>query len=137
LRGRAGLVAHDLQRHPLLHAVLVGAAQQERCASAVLRHQVQRARGARAHLAVRTDGHVGGRHVARPRAPRLPRRGWVEQLGEPERLVLEVGHPDDLVPPSGLCQPRLQPCLHVDVVVAAPRLLHDRDVGTERAEVVA
>ena len=135
LRGRTRLGADDLQADPLVHATPVRTPQQQRRAALTLGDEVDRADHAGAHRRVRPARDVDRRHLARAGTPRLL-RSVLQQVGQPELAVLEAGHPHHLVVATRLGQPRLEPGLDVHVVVGAPGLRDDGDVGGQDAQVV-
>jgi hypothetical protein len=60
-----------------------------------------------------------------------------EEVADAEHHVLEAGDAHQLRGAPGLGQPGVQAGLHVDVVVARPRLLHHLQVTGVAAEVLA
>ena len=128
--------ADDLERDALVRAVALGATHQQRGPVVAVGHQVQRARDARADLAVRSARDVDGRDVAGSRAVGIERAGDGEQVRQPELAVLEARDADDVVPPVRSGEPGVEPCLDIHVVVGEPGLLHDGDIGRDRAEML-
>jgi hypothetical protein len=130
-------VAHHLHRdaHPLV--VGVRSPHEQGRVLLALGHQEHRRAEALAGLPVRPGrqrhpGDVAGaRHVE-------GLLGGGQQVGQAERSTVPVaGHADQMVGPAGLGQPRVQGRLHVDVLVAGPVRLGDRQPVDGDAEVLA
>jgi hypothetical protein len=131
--GRGG---RDLDgRRALPHVPIAPPDQQDKLAALVV-HQVDRADHTGAHLSVRSGRKIQPGDVPRHRAVEIMDSGRPHQLGEPEVVMPEVHGPDQLVVPSPLLEPCVEPGLDVDVVVGRPRLLDDLQRGRIGAEVI-
>ncbi len=109
--------------------------QQHSRASVAHRDQVEPAQDACAHLSGGAGSHIDPRHVAGTWPVRHLLTGR-EQLGQSELVMLEADDTDQPVRDRPFCQPRVDARLHVDVLVARPRLLDDGPLGAGHSEMV-